>query len=74
MDASNTRELLDCFVLLANSERFLADMGSNSMSELLQVIKVPAFGESKDKIDLLAGQLATLLKPEPVMPKSFDLD
>jgi hypothetical protein len=74
VDVNNTRELLDCFVLLANADNFLKAMGTNGMVELLKVLKVPAFGESKEKIDILAGQLATLDVPVKAVPKSFDLD
>lgn len=73
MDAGNTREILDCFVLLANSDTFLEAMSSNGLDELLKILKVPAFGESRDKIDILAGTLASIQKPK-AMPKSFDLD
>ena len=63
VDADNTRELLDSLVLLANSDTFLKAMKSNELSELLTVLKIPAFGDSRDKVDILAGQLATLDVP-----------
>ena len=60
-------------MLLANSDTFLEAMESNGLDELLKILKVPIFGESRDKIDILAGQLASVKAPK-AQPKSFDLD
>jgi len=51
IDADNTLNLLDSFVLLGNSQTFLKIMSEKKIPELFEVLKVKPFGDSRDKID-----------------------
>lgn len=53
VDVENTRNLLDCLVLLANNQVFLKLMDKKKIYELLEALKVKPFGESRDKIDVI---------------------
>ena len=53
VDKDNSRELLDSFVILANDDGFLKQMGDNGIDQLLQILKVPPFGDSREKIEIL---------------------
>ena len=55
IDMTNTREILDTLVLLANSDKLLRDMYDKKVDQLLAVLKLPAFGESRTKQEIILG-------------------
>ena len=59
IDMDNTKEILDALVLLINAEKFLQDLYAMKFEQILGIIKAPAFGETRTKIDVLAAQLAS---------------
>ena len=59
----NTREILDAIVLLINAEKFLKELHAAKFHTLLRCVKCPNFGETMTKVDLIAGQLASVDMP-----------
>ena len=59
----NTQEILDSIVLLINADKFLRELHAAKFQTLLRCIKCPNFGETMTKVDLIAGQLASVDNP-----------
>ena len=55
INMDNNREILDAIVLLINTERFLNELHEAKFEELLSILKIPAFGESRTKVDIIAA-------------------
>ena len=49
IDMPNVKEILDTLVLLANSDKVLREMYDKKFDQMLAVLKLPAFGESRTK-------------------------
>lgn len=63
IDMDNTHEILDSIVLLINADKFLKELHQASFQTLLRCVKCPNFGETMTKVDLIAGQLASVDGP-----------
>lgn len=64
IEKEDSRNLLDALVLLANQRENLQEMDKLRIYDLLGVLKVPAFGESQTKIDVINAQIMQLDQPE----------
>ena len=60
IDMENTQGILDAFILLINAETFLKELHGKNFTELLENVKKPAFGETTMKVEIIAGQLASV--------------
>jgi hypothetical protein len=74
VDMDNTREILDALVLLINSSKFLVKMQEARFEQILGIVKCPAFGDTRMKCDVIAGQLAAgPEEPEKEEPKTEEV-
>ena len=51
----NTAEILDALILMTNSDTFLDQLHEAEFEQVLGILKTPAFGETRMKVDVLAG-------------------
>ena len=59
---------------MTNSDTFLDQLADAKFEQILGILKMPAFGETKMKVDVLAGQLAAAGQPKEKEPKIETLE
>jgi hypothetical protein len=72
IEREDSKNLLDALMLLANSRENLREMDKRRIYDLFNVVKVPAFGESQTKIDVINSQIMEL--DMPTAPEQADDD
>ena len=59
---------------MTNSDTFLNQLHGEEFEQVLGILKTPAFGETRMKVDVLAGQLAAAGQPKEQEPKVETLE
>ena len=54
----HVHEILDAIILMCNADTFLSYLADHKFEQIIGILKMPAFGETQMKVDVLAGQLA----------------
>ena len=70
----NVLEILESLVVMINAEKFLNELHEAKFEQILGILKVPAFGESRQKIDIIAAQMATVGQIVPELNGEADED
>ena len=71
---AHVHEILDAIILMCNADTFLNYLADHKFEQILGILKMPAFGETQMKADVLAGQLAAAGQPMTEEPKIETLE